>query len=317
MSNIRPISYKPIEFIKYFSPDGEEFNFDSHYRFLMSEDGFGMPGINYLSQTGPYQHGETLYDYRIQARIIQLIFRQSHCDRESYWNGRSQLVDMLRPNRQLQDSFGLGTLRKILPNFAKRDIDVLIQAGPLFSPSGSNVWDEFGITETVRFIAPDPSFYDPTPYSLQGEVSIPSAQLVLPFTFDASTIVFVEESTFLGGTITYPGTWLSYPSMTLTGPIENPAIRNLTTGEEIGLNYTVIAGELITINLDYGNKRVTSSINGNLTGYLTATSDLATFHIAPAPEAPGGVNNIAVSGLGMVGDQTDFDLTYYIRYIAI
>jgi len=69
--------------------------------------------------------------------------------------------------------------------------------------------------------------------------------------------------------------------------------------------------------LEFGNKLVTSSIHGNLYGQITGDSDLATFRIAPEPEATGGVNTINVTGGGALIGTTAVTVSYNTRYIGI
>ena len=210
----RPVTFKPIEFIEYYSPDGQKFRFDNHYRFLMSEEGYGMPSIDYISQKAPLQHGETMYDYRLQPRIIQLLMRENACDRQGYWDARANLLNMLRPNRQFLNQFELGVLRKILPDGSKRDIKCLIQEGPAFPSGDLGRWDKRAVMDTLRFICPDPTFYSPTLQEI-GWASVDSSHLVLPFTFDGSDIVFSDVLDNIVLKITYTLTWIYYNIITI------------------------------------------------------------------------------------------------------
>ena len=60
-----------------------------------------------------------------------------------------------------------------------------------------------------------------------------------------------------------------------TGTVFNPTIYNADTREFIGLNYTMINGDLITINTNVGEKSVTllrEGTNSNLINYLKKDS---------------------------------------------
>lgn len=60
-----------------------------------------------------------------------------------------------------------------------------------------------------------------------------------------------------------------------TGSVENPVIYNADTREFIGLNYTVLEGDLITINTNVGEKSVTLLRNGiksNIINYIKKDS---------------------------------------------
>ncbi len=312
------IDWTPIEFTEYYSPDGQILKFNTRTRALISEAGMGMPDIDYIEQRGPLQHGNTIYDYRLQPRLIQIMFRENGCSRQEYWDIRANILNLLRPNRQLACEFGLGTLRKIYPDASRRDIRVMIEQGPEFVARQQNKWDEFSVMETIRFIAPDPTFYNPVPTTVSAVFATGSADLVFPVTFLSGNLIFGGVSGLFGMNTTYTGTWMSYPTFILVGPLTDVVITNSTTGEVIDISsYTMVIGETVTINLEYGNKSINSSINGNLIRYLASASDFATFHIEPAPKAPGGVNSISIVCAGVDENQSSVQMSYYTRYIGI
>lgn len=313
---------KQIEFDYYITPDGLEYSFHHHNaegipcvsgRFLSQFSGQGMPPITYVTQRGPFQHGETVLDYRLEPRRIAYVHRRQGCDRDAYWDIRADLINYLRPNRQTSNTFSPGRLRKILPSGAKRDINVFIESGPGYGARDVNMWDETAITETLVFYAPDPVFYDPDT-ELQSMTIDICSDLVFPFTFP---FIFCGSSVNETDTITYTGTWLSYPVITIQGPAAEARVSNITTGEKIEFTRTIPAGTTITINCAYGAKTVTDDTGANWIGGLTEDSDLATFHIAPAPEAPGGVNSISAQARDGVAGETLFTIAYITRYIGI
>jgi hypothetical protein len=305
-----------MEFTDYISPTGVVYNFDTSDRFLISEEGLGLPPINYITQKGPYQHGETLLDYRLGTRTIQLIVRQDSCNRYDYWSNRAALLDAIRPNYQLLNNFNPGTLRKKLPDGSIRSIDVVIDEGPTFVARSTDTWDEYGYTETLRFIAHDPTFYDPTKITTTWDVLVDPAlplHTAFPITFP---ITLGPTAYAVTKAITYTGSWLAYPKITITGPMNGFMILNSATGEYIEINYIISAGEVVTIDLPYGNKTITSSLGTNLIGTCSTGSDLSTFHIAPTPEATGGVNTIQVEVTGTDAN-SKVVLDFYTRYIGI
>lgn len=304
-----------VEFSEYISPDGERYYFDARrVKGAMSFLGDGMPPIEYISQRGPFQHGETIYDYRLNPRVIQFVHYSRGKDRHRYWDKRSEIMNLLRPNRQTAGNFSLGTLRKYMIDGTLRDIDVMIEQGPLFESMNSGRWDEFGFLETLRFIAPDPTFYDPSQGTLTWALGIAQTDIEFPIEFP----IDFSESLISGetNTITYLGTWLSYPEIVITGPISGFNIENTDTGKYIQLNYLIQAGETVTISLAYGNKTVSSDVRGNIIGAVTTDSDLSEFAIVPDPEASGGVNTFEVNGAS-ADNNTQVVLNYYTRYIGI
>lgn len=293
----RQFGWRPIEFTEYRSPDGKLFKFDELDRFLISEEGYGMPGVKYIDQTGPFQHGKTIYDYRLEPRVIQLAFRSNARGRNDYWLLRREIIDSLRPNRQRVWSFKLGTLRKTMPDATKFDIDCMIEQGPSFRGREVGSWDEWSVMETIRFICPDPTFYSP----------------------DAIDVTSTASGGAIPDTvITYTGTWMSFPKITLFGPLNDPVITNLETGEFLDMNgYNIASGDNVEFDLAFGRKTVISSADGNVIGMLSDDSALATFRIASDPEATSGVNTINVVGTNISNGTTKVNIKYMNRYIGI
>lgn len=305
-----------LEFTSYIAPDGTEYKFDTTDRFLMTEEGLGLPPIEYITQRGPFQHGETLIDYRLNPRTIQMQIRQNSCSRQSYWENRALLLNSIRPNRFVGSSFEPGVLRKIFQDGSMRDIYVIIEQGPVFNARDLSKWDEWGFTETLRFIAHDPVFFNPLKKSLIfSDLADSGDELdwVLSWSFP---IAFGETAYSLTSNLTYLGNWISYPTLVITGPMNGLIINNDSTGEKIQFDYNISAGEIVTVSLQPGNKSVENSSGTNLIGIISADSDLSTFHIAPDPEVPSGVNEFSLEVTGTTA-QSSLVIEYYERYIGI
>jgi hypothetical protein len=302
-----------LEFTQYIAPDGEVYNFDNRVdKFITPIGGLGMPPIRYVTQRGPFQHGETLLDYFLEPRLIQVRHRRVSHNRNDFWTHRNDILNHLRPNRQSINSLASGQLRKTFPDGRVRDIDVLVEQGPTFDRGGAG-WDEWATDDIIRFIAHNPTFYDPTQVSTSFDFST-FEELVFPIDFP---IAFFATSFDETDTLVYSGSWLSYPEIIMTGPMNNPIITNTTTGEKIELDYNISSGEIVTVTTNYGNKTVTNGDGDNLIGTLTTDSDLATFHIAPDPEAPDGNNVFRAQGSGADSSVTNMVVKYYTRYIGI
>lgn len=306
------------------------YSFDDRDTFFLYDfTGWGMPGIDYITQQGPYQHGQTVLDYRLQPRTIQLTHRKLGSCRQDYWDNRYTLVDRLRPNFQLANTFEPGRLRKILPDGSVRDVKVLIEQGPAFAPRSRDSWDEYAFTETLRFIAHNPIIFDPavntaswTLSELDNLIFYEAVTWPNRAVFDgpiagSNGVWFYDGSLGETITVTYTGNWLSYPTIIAVGPISSLQVFNNTTNEKVELDYNISAGETVTINLEYGQKTVVNQLGTNLIGTVTTDSDLATFHIAPNPEAPLGVNSLTVYGNGAFIGQTEVRLEWYTNYIGI
>lgn len=306
-----------LEFDEYITPDGLTYSFHDARsgggRWLTSFEGQGWPPVTLIEQRGPFQHGTTVLDYRLNPRTMTYIHQRRGCDRSAYWDIRADILNYLRPNRQTATTFGPGKLRKILPSGAKRDIDVWVIEGPRYEARSTAAWRETTVREALRFYAPDPTFYDPVQVSVELAVETCDG-LIFPITFPITFCGSTESET---DTVAYAGTWLAYPVIYITGPINDAVIRNLTTMEKLEFDYNIPAGRVVTVDLGYGRKTVRDDLNTNLISVLTTDSDLATFHVASDPEAPGGVNSFSLSGWGATVGVTSVRMTYYTRYIGI
>ena len=294
---------------------------DDHDSFLLGEDGFGMPGLDYLTQQGPQQHGETILDYRLEPRVVQVTARWNGCSREAYWEHRAAVLNLLRPNRQAAGEFAMGRLRRILADGSVRDLYALIEQGPDFSVSTGRRWDERAFTETLRFACPDPLWFDPALQSANWVLTLFNGLLFWSAT-NSDHLTFPLNAIFSSDvisdslTVTYAGTFMAYPTIVITGPVTSPRIENETLGLLVQMNYTVKGGEVVTITTGYGNKTVTNNLGENLIGTLSDDSDLD-IHVGAHPEAPGGVNVFTAEGSNANAGPTAISLTYHTRYIAI
>lgn len=306
------------------SQNEKVYRFNTLDRHLLSFTGLGMPAIYYITQRGPRQNGETILGYRLQERYVQYVVRNNAlCSRDNYWDERSALINYLRPNRQpVTGQFSSGRLRVVRPDGVTRDISATIQDGPRFVARTINRWDEWSFTEILRFKCEDPTFFNPDLEEVEWTVDVFDGLIFYAVGGYEDYLTFPDNAVFgsevISGaaSIAYTGTWLAYPIIYITGPVDNPAITNATLNQKISLSYNVSAGEIVTIDTSYGVKTVTNNTGTNLIGTLTNDSDLG-LHIGCDPEAPNGVNNFEYFGGGGIPGTSSIRLTYYTRYIGI
>lgn len=295
-----PGSPQIFDRLTYITPDGVEYMLSSP-TFVLQEDGLAMPPIEWITQRGPAQHGETLKGFFLRPRIIQMVVRREGCSRDDYWRLRGQLMDMLRPNRTTNPTPGI--LRKYTSLGQIREYDVYATEGPGFPSHDPDHWDQWAIHDTLRFTAYDPAARDPTVHAL----SFVSGGVVgsFPITFPWQIASFGSSAP-----VTYNGTWLSYPTIIINGPMTSPLIRNLTTNELIQLNYAVGSGRTVTIDLRYGFKSITLDDGTNLIGFASSDSDLGTFHLQPGP------NTFQIFGTG-TSAVSSVQLSWFERFIGV
>ncbi len=302
-------------FLTYITPDGREYELHTPHdpgRWVLSWQGYGTPSIDYIVQRNAFADGVALKRFFLRPRVLQLLIRQNFCDRQAWWAGRAALLNEIRPNRQTTvTGVNPGTLRLVQTGGTIRSLDVFIESGPLFNPRVPTQWDEWSFQEMVRFVAPDPTIYDPATATASFAITL-DADLVFPITFPITFGAGDVDETL---NITYPGTWFSLPTIIITGPIERPSLENESTGETIALDSNIGPGRTVTIDLAYGVKTVVDDLGNNLIGTVTPDSDLGTWHLAADPEAPAGVNVIRLRGSNPTA-ATAVSLAYLVRYFG-
>lgn len=295
-------SFKQLDQTIWITPDGITYPLDRPNKgWVLSDDGWGMPPIEYVTQRGPFQHGESVRAVFLRPRTIQVIIRQQGCSRSEYWSLRNNLLDMLRPARAGTTP---GTLRKIMAGGEIRDFDAYASQGPAFPGRQPGVWDEWSIQDTIRFTCFNPIATKPTLYSL-AFVSASSSVFTFPVTFPVTFGAFGGA-----GAAVSNGTWETYPVLILNGPLTSPTIQNLTTDEKFQLNTTVSAGQVVTVDFAYGKKSVTRNDGTNLMGFVSSDSDLGTFHLDPGSNQFQAVASGATVASSMV-------LEWYDKYVGI
>ena len=96
--------------------------------------------------------------------------------------------------------------------------------------------------------------------------------------------------------------------ITAFSTVVNPVIYNVTTNKKIELNYTMSNGEKITITTNVGNKKIISSIKGNIINKLTRNS---TFF-----DIQRGTNKLSFNAKSGISDMKAF-IIYNNEYGAI
>lgn len=301
-----------IEFDEYVTPDGIVHNLhDFTVRALISFSDYGMPPIYRHSRRGAYQHGATPVLYRLEPRVMQLVMRWMGLGREKYWDNRSRILDMFRPNRS--DDLSPSQLRKVLPDGSIRELDVHVLEGPAFPGRDTRKWDEWAFEEIVRLIAYEPTWYDPT----EATFAAIAVEEELVFPIDPFILFGPMTAIHVVGNLTNAGTWRSWPIIECVGPMDSPQLTNNTIDEFLKLEYEILGDRIVTIDLAPGRKTVYDDLGNNLLAYISDDSDLTTFRLEVDPIAPGGVNEIDVIAGGVQVGVSAINIEWYNRYIGI
>jgi len=277
-------------------------------RTVLQDEGLGMPPIEYVTDRAPFQNGATLRTFSIAPRVIQLVIMHNYCSRADYWEGRNQLLNILRP-MSFPSPPPPSVLIYNMGRGRRRALSVHIESGPGFSPKDG--WQEWSFTEALKFVAYDPIWFDPSRKSQTLLPVAPTTDLIFPARFP---IVFSESAGMLSQ-IDYGGTWIEYPTVSVSGPITGFSLENTTFGQSIGLSDPIPEGYTVTFEL-HGIKTVTGSDGANWLNRVAPDSELATFALRPAPAAPNGVNTFHIGGTG-TNARTNVVVSYFERYIGI
>lgn len=288
--------------------DGQELFFTDQTFKLLAYGNLGAAPTEFITRRGYKQNGSTEVDFLLQPRTITVeLWRSGECDRQTYWDNRKALHDYLRPNRNGPITFTLRT-----PNGNLRSIIVRADPGLVLPATPQN--NDWAIREQFDFVAFDPTFFN----SAQVELTLSAAsqlQLIFPITFP---ITFgTSDELFTTGSITYAGTWKSYPIITLTGPYTRTVITNQQTGVIIYMSVAIATGEQRIIDLSPGAQFITDANGNNKFSDLGAGTNLIDFAILPDPEVTGGVQEITIQLVDGVAGVSGASLAYYERFFGL
>lgn len=263
-------------------------------------DGFGMPPMHRLAERGPLQHGETDLGFRLDARLIQIALTSRAANWDGLYERRARLLDYLSPTETI-------SLRLTQPGGAVLQIDGFCIEGPIFSKKEAIL--HLYQRASFRLRCPDPAWYDPDQKSIFAFAGASGGSgfgfpMDVPWTFGGSTVA-------LETVVPYEGSWLDYPTLVIRGPIADPVVTHVETGDKLDFDGLVMVdGDEYTIDLGYGRKTVIDQAGANQIGKLTPDSDLATWRLQP------GQNTVRFEGTG-AGSNTLIALRYYNRYIGV
>ena len=212
------------------------------------------------------QDGYTITDKTVQKRALSLkgyILAENTEDVEIY---KRRLLTMFNPKNKGSFVYSFGDMSK--------KIDVEVETGPIFSKDVTARTQNY----IVNLIAPDPYWRDTidnkTDIALwRGKFNFP---LFIP---KAKGIIMGVREPSLIANINNPGDIETgmLIEFRAKATVVNPSLFNINTREYIKINKTMAAGEVIKINTNYGNKKITSNTNGVETDILNLLDITSTF----------------------------------------
>lgn len=236
-------------------------------------EGLGLTAREYNVAVYSNYDGQNTFSSRAVARTITMAV-------EACGNGMSDTI------RNAINVFSKEGMLRI----TDEGIDRRIKCNQIQMPDLTRVLKGQISTFAVQFICDAPFFEDAvdTSLPLYGREKLLTSPFSLPCMFGRITA---------GASIEIVGSMPVEPIISMNCPeslsdAENITITNETTGKSIILDYAPAAGEEITI--DVKNRKIISSLNGNIINYLSADTFLGEFVLIC------GLNIISVD----VGDVT-------------
>lgn len=278
---------------------------------LVSAIGIGSAPVRRLVERGPFQDGDSDLGYRLDARLISLVVASVSATRADADAARDLLWSFVKPLA------GSVTLRCVRDDGATRQIDVYptdIIDAPVTEEDRIGAFQRYA----VQLRAPSPIWYSPegASFAAIGGAATGASGFQVPT--DVPTVQVPLTTIDVAQSLTYPGTWPEFPRIILYGPGTGYTVENETTGEVLDFPALGLSsGEYVVIDLGYGAKSVTDDTGANVIDELDSDSDLATWHLEAAPNAPGGVNTIRLTVDADASDETGMKIEYTPRYVAL
>lgn len=285
----------------------------------------GMAQIVRLKQRAPLQlYGNTDLGWRMSPRFSDFEWTIKGADLAGYRDLRARLIEIFVPrvDDPVQLVFDFGD--------RVRALDVNLDGELLWRNRAGTIEQVSGVFE-----ASDPRLYDPELITEIFDLSSSAGsnlgwQIDWPVPWPIGTdilnltkVIDYAELSPLGAP--------EFPLIRILGPITNPVVENITTGETIDLSAEggiVLSDSSEWVDIDLTNaprrdaKTIRDQNNDSVDYHLTTDSDLATWHLAPKGEKLEsgayctGQNSIRVLG-GSVDSNTRVSFRYYNRFFAV
>lgn len=125
--------------------------------YLMDYNGLGLPPAQNFYERAPLQNGTTRRGFRLDPRNFQETFYIPATCVEKRQRNVGEFLDLLSISNSLL------TFRFILRDMSVRQIDFTLESA-IDMASGDRIsrWRDYGQLVSCQFLAPDPTFYEPT-----------------------------------------------------------------------------------------------------------------------------------------------------------
>ena len=292
--------------------DGQKLVFSGEF-FLAGFANYGIAPVNYITQKGYKQVGQTVRGVNYEPRTVSLnLFTTQNKTRTEYWLERQRIFNIVRPNRGLNRLNEL-TLTIRREDGTKRYIKGFYAGGLELTDVDDNE-NAFRISTTLNIFCPNPIWYDSSttvlsPATSQGD------QLVFPATFP---IRFgTSGAVYSTGDLNYEGSFRAYPTITIDGPYTTATITLNPTGEQLILLNAILTGEQRIITLGETGFTIVDG-NGDDAFNDLQVANLVDFYIKPSDQfSAGETQSISTNLLNGVNGVSGVTYEYNTAYIGI
>lgn len=227
--------------LEYINSKGETIELYGRPFRLVNVTGLGDVEAEIQMQKAPYQDGATLIDTALEPRYIDIEVKIIGSNTKDTETKRRKVASIFNPRLKA------GTLRYISDS-GVREIKAIATALPNF-PDGSDNRQATFQKALIQLVAPDPHWKDIVAenYKLEDFVS----NFRFSFHFPVRFATRGDSKLLINkGDVPTP------IKVEFRGPVTNPRITNLTTGEFIKVNREIPAGYKLILDTSFGNKRV-------------------------------------------------------------
>jgi hypothetical protein len=277
-----------------FSFNGQTFGGAGSPYQILNVDGLeSLPGIRSQDDNRGYADGMFSGRDFLAGRTISIIFNTFGADGNSAQTNYNTIQRILLPQTS-----GTTPLYFKFPNSPTSEQFVNARVRALRTTVDPNYTYGY-ITSQVEFFCPDPNYYD---NNLQ--TSVMSITAALGRTYNKTfNYTYGGGSSTITTTISNIGWGTAYPTITITGPITNPIVGDLTSGNT--LNFTGSYTALDTLEIDLYNQLIT--LNGSPARNLLISGTWF--------DAPPGNSLYFFTGSSTSAGTTQATVSWYSAYI--
>lgn len=282
------------EALVYINARGDKITFGigSKYHVNVQKDVTGISDLDntIYSTNSMGQHGDTYAGNRIEPRIIDIKGKINDADKDNQLRLRREALKILNPEIE-------GYLYYTYKDFTRK-IWAKVDGSPTFTRK--NLSQEF----TISFKCLNPFWSEET--ESREEIASWIADWVFPTIIDKdddTSMQFGHRETSVIVDVYNEGHVASGMRIVFKalGELTNPELFNVNTREYMKVNYTMEAGDVITIDTTYGNKSITLERGGvetNIYRYMDVDSTFLQLDIGDNVfryNAESGITNLEVT----------------------